>query len=165
MRTCAKFSAFPPTTHLYHRYRVAQAQRHPASPHPRNLHQPRPMANAKPPMRIAPQRPNLTVKLSSARSQTRRCRLPARYSQMQLPLRCHTPVQLPPIFPSYPWKASCPQKCQPRRKWRVYFSSCVSACWSKSISGISFSSCTVCHPCCHGQSHAEQDCYSNRGLV
>jgi hypothetical protein len=147
MRTCAKFLAFPPTTRLYHQYRAAQAQRHPACLHPRNLHQSCPMANAKPLMRIAPQRPNPTTKSSNAQSQTRRRRLPARHSRMRLPLRCHTPVRLPPTFPSYPLKASCPQKCQPRRKWRVYFLSCVNACWSKSILEISLSSCTVCHHC------------------
>ena len=78
MHTCAKSLTFPPTTQLYLRYRAAQALIHLVSCHWRNLHQSRPTASARPPMRIAPQCQNRTANLSNARNRThRRCQLPA----------------------------------------------------------------------------------------
>ena len=61
------------------------------------------------------------------------------------------PKQMPPLprwplpvrwrrltSPSYLWGAFCHQRCPQRRKWRVWFLSCASARWSRSILEISF---------------------------
>jgi hypothetical protein len=145
MHTYEKCLTFPPTDHLYLQYRVAQAHTHPTSRHRITLHQPRQTASARRPMgMVVPQRQNLTANSSNAQNRMRRSRLPMRRRQMQLPPHWHMPAQPPPTFPSYPWKASCRQRCRQRGKWRAYFSSCVSARWSMSILGISFSSCTIC---------------------
>ncbi len=101
------------------------------------------MASARRPMGMVPQRQNLTANSSNDQNQTRRSRLPVRRRQMQLPPHWHMPVRPPHTFPSYPWKASYRQRCRQRRKWRVYFLSCVSVRWSMSILGTSFSSCTM----------------------
>jgi hypothetical protein len=144
MHTYAKCLAFPLIDHLYLQYRVGQAHIHPTSHHGITLHQPRQMASARRPMGMVPRHQNPTVNLSNAQNRMHRSRLPVRCRRIHLPLHWHMPVQLLRTFPSYLWKASCRQRCRQRRKWRVCFSSCVSAHWSMSILGIS-PSCTTVH--------------------
>jgi hypothetical protein len=143
MPTYEKCLVFPPTDHLYLQSRAAQAHIYPTSRHRKTLHQPRRTASARCPMGMVPQRQNLTANSSNAQNRMRRSRLPVRRRQMQLPPHWHMLVQPPPTSPSYPWKASCRRRCRQRGKWRAYFSSCVSARWSTSILGISFSSCPI----------------------
>jgi len=143
--TYVKCSVFPPT-HLYLEYRGGQARAHPTS-HPRIiLRQRHRIPSARPPTTIARRRRNQTANSLSAQSRTHPFRPRARPRPMPPLPRWPMLVQRRLTSPSYPWKASCHQRCPRRRKWRVCFSSCASARWSRSILEIRFSFVFPCFP-------------------
>ena len=140
IHTYVEYLAFRPMDQFFLQYHAAQAHIHPTSCHRITPHQPRQTASARHQMGMVLQRQNLTANSSNAQNRTCQSQQPVRLRETQLPPHWYMLTRPPPTFLSYPLKASFRQRCRQRRKWRAYFSSCVSARWSMSILETSFSS-------------------------